>query len=42
MPATKSSSRRRIFIDKRFQTRFILNYTLLLLAGTVLFIGPPT
>jgi methyl-accepting chemotaxis protein len=39
MPDASSSSRRRIFIDKRFQTRFILNYTLLLLAGTALFIG---
>lgn len=39
MPEASSSSRRKIFIDKTFQTRFVLYYTLLLLAGTVLFIG---
>jgi methyl-accepting chemotaxis protein len=32
-----AGTRRRIFVDKKFQTRFILNYVLLILIGTLLF-----
>lgn len=32
-----TASRKRIFIDKKFQTKFILNYSLLIIIGTLVF-----
>jgi methyl-accepting chemotaxis protein len=37
MTTDSSASRRHIFVDKKFQARFILNYVLLIVLGTLIF-----